>query len=61
MSKKTKISRETIVAIEGEDPKIIKALKLQIILNWQTVCDPLNMHSATKGFRSFFKKAFSIT
>ena len=60
MSYSTKISRETIIAIEGDDPATIKALKIVVVNNWYDVCDPDNNRIAAKGFHAFFKKVFRI-
>jgi DNA-binding XRE family transcriptional regulator len=60
LAEKIGISRETVVAIEREHPKTIKALKMQVLKNWSDACGAANNAAAFKNFKVFIKKTFSI-
>jgi HTH-type transcriptional regulator/antitoxin HipB len=54
------ISRETVVAIEGDYPETINALKLKVIKKWYDTCGAKSNAAAKKGLKSYLAKMFNI-
>ena len=54
------VSRETVVAIENDDPKTVNALKVDLLTRWWHACKTLIPNESRSSFVSYLKEFFGV-
>lgn len=60
LASKISVSRETIVAIENDDPKAVNALKVDLLTRWWHACKTLIPNESRTSFTSYLMEFFGV-
>jgi len=60
LAKEIELSRETVVAIEGNKPKTVNALQLSVVNEWWQLCREKATDSTALSFRAEVSRYFGM-